>query len=164
MRRLVTVVVLGLALWACCAPVVRWLSDSAPMIRWKLSQTVRSLPAAPEGTDLLDRGDSSDSGSDCNAYCVVEMYGTNRPFNEVKRYYEQALTVQGWNLLPEGSSGLDIGFKRGRDELLELLVGEWLSLYRGRLPDVSDETLARYGTVYILLVTRTCGRVDLEQL
>ncbi len=163
MRRLVVVAVLGLALWTCCAPVVRWLSDSAPMIRWKLSQTVRSLPAAPEGTDLLDRGSTSGSGSDCIAYGVVEMYGTDRPFNEVTEYYEQALAAQGWNLLPEGPSGLDVGFRRGRDEFLELLAGDWVGPHRWELPNVSDETLVQYDTVYILRVMRTCGRVDLEQ-
>ena len=150
--------------WRVYIPVSRCLSDFAPVLRWKLHQTHRSLPKAPEGVTLLARYEAPEGGSDCNAFAIEEIYGTERPLENIASYYQSELLADGWTQLYEyrpGQYGV-VGFKRGRDEFLELLTSSSLDV-RSWIRIPLQERLAQFSTVYVLNVTRTCGLAELEQ-
>ena len=107
---------------------------------------------------LLAQNEGSDSGSDCNAYYVERVYGTNRTLQEVARYYEDQLGAEGWTHLPDyisnGPSAAE--FRRGQDEYLWVLTSEYVG-FVSRVRTVPPERLAQFRTLYILHIGRSCG-------
>lgn len=163
LRFLVAASLLGSAILTCTV-AAKWLSASAPAVRWRLSQTIRSLPAPPGGVELLSRRQVSESGSDCAAFGIEEIYGTEHPLEDIVQYYQQELVANGWTQLYEYRPGQygAAGFKRGRDELFELLTSSYLDV-RSEIKIPLQERLTQFPTVYVLTVTRTCGFAGLEQ-
>lgn len=161
--KLVLAVLLLVFSWQLCAPAYRFLSGFGMVIRWKLGQTLRSLPAPPEGVTLLARYETDESGSDCSAFGIEEIYGTERPLEDIASYYQAELLADGWRQTYEytpGEYGV-VGFKRGCDEFFEILTSSSLDVRSWvRIP--LQERLAQFPTVYLLSVVRTCG-AGLEQ-
>jgi len=138
--------------------LVSTLSGCAPMVHWRLGQTIKSLPAAPPGVTLLARDEGGASGSDCVAYYVHEIYGTHQPLDDVVRYYQQELGVDKWKQLhdyiPDGPEAA--AFQRSGDEFLALLTYKYVG-FNSAVRKIPPEKLAQFETVYILRVVRTCG-------
>lgn len=151
-----TIVIKG---WIATLLLASALSGCAPVVRWRLGQTIKSLPAAPPSVTLLAREEGSASGSDCVAYYVHEIYGTNQPLDDVVRYYQQELGADRWKQLhdyiPDGPEAA--AFQRGGDEFLGLLTSKYVD-FDFAVRNIPFEKLAQFETVYILRVVRTCGR------
>ncbi len=141
-----------------CIFVAQCLSTSAPLVQWRLAQSVRSLPVAPEGVTLLGRGEGSDSGSDCVAYYVDNIYGTHRPLDEIVYYYQMELGADGWEQQPDHiPNGPEAAtFKRRGDEFLHIITSQYVH-FDFAVRQVPPERLAQFRTVYILRIVRTCG-------
>lgn len=159
--KLVLAVLLLVFAWRLCAPVYRFLSDSGMVIRWKLGQTLRSLPAPPEGVTLLARYETAEGGSDCSAFAIEEVYKADVSLESIVRYYETELAAIGWIELhgydPQKHEYEIAAFERQKDEYMWLLSKEWLAF--GLCP-LDVELMLKQETqsqaVYFLHVGRTC--------
>ncbi len=142
-----------------CVGVIFCRPDQAPMVRLKLAWTMRTLPPPPSGVTLLGEFPGSASGTDCSAFVVDRVYGTNRSLADVARYYEQELKSGGWRTVRAYSPGAPeaLALRTGRDELLYVLTPD-SQLCDWVVRQVPAEKLAQFETIYTLDVTRTCGR------
>jgi hypothetical protein len=147
--------------WRVYAPVSRYLSDSAPMLRLKLRRTFKSLPKPPVGVTPLAQYQISEGGSDCSAFAVEEVYGADVSLESIVHYYETELAAAGWVELrgysPQNYTYTLATFERQRGEYLWLLSKEWLP-FSLCPPDVElmlkQET--QFQAFYFLHVGRTC--------
>ena len=132
-------------------------SGLAPAVQWRLAQSVKSLPAAPPTALLLAEREGSQSGSDCNAYNIDQVYGVQHPLGDVVAYYQEKLTMQGWKQLRgESPGGWEAAvFSRQPDEFVSILTERHMD-FTYAIQAVEAAQLKGFETAYILRVTRMC--------
>jgi len=130
----------------------------APLVRVRLDQTIESLPEKPRETVLLTSERVSASGSDCVAYSVQEVYGTQQPLEMLVDYYQAELEKDGWQKLHGYSPDSDevAAFRRNNDEYLGIYREDAISV-RTTVSQLSREILLPFEDIYVLDITRTCG-------
>lgn len=134
------------------------LGGCAPLVRQGLTQTLSSLPPAPPGAVLLAEREGSASGSDCVAYYVDQIYGSQQSLDELLMYYDRELIRTGWRLTEGSGSDPQVprGLTRNKDEHIAILTDKYV-YFRSSATSIPPATIGQYATVYILRTTRTCG-------
>jgi hypothetical protein len=118
-----------------------------------LYQTVNSLPPAPPGVVLLHQREGSRSGSDCYAYYVDQIYGTDQSLADIVPYYQERLAANGWMQTYEYLPERDVaaGFRRGDDESMGIFTNRYRD-FDWKAADVPPDKLNQYETVYMMEV------------
>lgn len=146
------------------------LTACAPVVRHRLQQTIHSLPPAPPEAMLLYTAEGSLSGSDCVAYYIEWLYGSQEPFDIAVRYYRDMLIEQGWESSSAGQTDASelVGFRRGRAEHFGIYSHDYFWTLNEieiatRGGELSQQELDTYPTIFLVQVTRTCGYSEVEQ-